>query len=51
MLREQGHSPYVAKDDQGTFRVLVGAFYNEERAQRQYDELKGRGIESEIVRR
>jgi succinoglycan biosynthesis transport protein ExoP len=50
-LREQGCSPYVAKDDQGTFRVLVGAFYNEDRAQRQYSELKAKGIESEIVKR
>jgi len=50
-LEERGYSPYVAEDGNGTFRVLVGAFYDEDRAQRQYSELKAKGIESEIVRR
>ena len=50
-LKEQGFSPYVARDDRGAYRVLIGAFFSEDRAQRQYSELKAKGIESEIVRR
>lgn len=50
-LGEQGYSPYVAKDGRGGFRVLIGAFYSEDRAQRQYSRLKAKGIESEIVKR
>ena len=50
-LKEQGFSPYVARNSQGEFRVLIGAFYDQGRAQRQYSELKAKGIESEIVRR
>jgi len=51
VLKEQGYSPYVAKDGHEKFRVLIGAFYSEDRAQRQYSELRAKGIESEIVRR
>jgi succinoglycan biosynthesis transport protein ExoP len=50
-LKSLGFSPYVIKDADGKQRLVVGAFYNEERAQRQYRELKSRGIENQIVQR
>ena len=50
-LRSLGFSPYVIKDADGRQRLVVGAFYNEERAQRQYKELKSKGIENQIMKR
>jgi polysaccharide biosynthesis transport protein len=50
-LKGLGFSPYVIKEADGKQRLLVGAFYSEERARRQYDELKSKGIESQIVER
>ena len=50
-LKGLGFSPYVIKEADGKQRLLVGAFYNEERARRQYEELKSKGVESQIVQR
>jgi hypothetical protein len=50
-LKGLGFSPYVIKDADGKQRLLVGAFYNEERAKRQYEELKSKGVENQIVQR
>jgi polysaccharide biosynthesis transport protein len=50
-LKGQGFSPYVVEGPAGTYRVFVGAFYDEERAARQLGALKEKGIESEIVKR
>jgi cell division septation protein DedD len=50
-LRSQGVSPYVIREADGKARLLVGAFQNEERARRQYEELKSKGIENQIVQR
>ena len=50
-LKGLGFSPYVIKETDGKERLLIGAFYNEERAKRQYEELKSKGIENQIVQR
>jgi cell division septation protein DedD len=50
-LKGLGFSPYVIKEADGKQRLVVGAFYNEERARRQHEELKSKGIENEIVER
>jgi capsular exopolysaccharide synthesis family protein len=50
-LRSQGFSPYVIKEVDGKSRLLVGAFQNEERARRQYEELKSKGVENQVVER
>lgn len=50
-LKRQGFSPYVVEAPPGTYRVLIGAFYSDDRARRRYAELKEKGIRSEIVRR
>jgi cell division septation protein DedD len=50
-LKGLGFSPYVIKEADGKQRLLVGAFYSEDRARRQYDELKSKGIENQIVER
>jgi capsular exopolysaccharide synthesis family protein len=50
-LKKQGFSSYVAEETSGKYRIFVGAFYEEQRAGRQYHALKAKGIHSEIVRR
>ena len=50
-LKGLGFSPYVIREADGKERLLVGAFYSEDRAKRQYAELKSKGIESQIVQR
>jgi len=50
-LKSLGYCPYVIKDHNGKSRLLVGAFYPEYRAERQYGDLKSSGIESKIVKR
>jgi len=50
-LKGLGFSHYVIRDADGKQRLLVGAFQNEERAKRQYEELKSKGIENQIVQR
>ena len=50
-LKGLGFSPYVIREADGKQRLLVGAFQNEERARRQYEELKSKGIENQIVQR
>jgi Mrp family chromosome partitioning ATPase len=50
-LKRVGLSPYVIKDADGKQRLLVGAFHSEERAKRQYEELKSKGLENQIVLR
>jgi cell division septation protein DedD len=50
-LKGLGFSHYVIRDADGKQRLLVGAFQNEERAKRQYEQLKSKGIESQIVQR
>jgi polysaccharide biosynthesis transport protein len=50
-LKALGFWPYVVEEPSGTYRVLIGAFYDQERARRQQAELRSKGIESEIVRR
>lgn len=50
-LKGLGFSPYVIKETDGKARLMVGAFQNEERARRQYEELKSKGVENQIVQR
>ena len=50
-LKARGFCPYVVEGPSRTHRVFVGAFYNEEWAERQQRALRAEGIESEIVRR
>ncbi len=50
-LKGLGFSPYVIREADGKGRLLVGAFQNEERAKRQHEELKSKGIENQIVQR
>ena len=50
-LEELGYSSYSMAQTQNKFRLLVGAFLQKERAQRQYQELKSKGIENQIVER
>jgi cell division septation protein DedD len=50
-LGRLGYCPYVIRDPGGKFRLYVGAFYPEYRAERQYNELKSSGVRSEVVKR
>ncbi|NNG06883.1 MAG: SPOR domain-containing protein, partial [Desulfobacteraceae bacterium] len=50
-LRRLGYSPYVIRDPDGRYRLCVGAFYPEYRAERQYNELKSSGVQSRVVKR
>jgi cell division protein FtsN len=50
-LESLGFSPYVIREADGRSRLFVGAFQNEERARRQHEELKSKGIENQIVQR
>jgi succinoglycan biosynthesis transport protein ExoP len=44
-------SPYTLKDQDGGYRLLVGAFITEEGAQAQQRDLEAKGIQSEVIRR
>jgi cell division protein FtsN len=46
-----GFSPYVITDNGGKYRLFVGAFYSEQRAETQQKELKSKGIPNRIVKR
>jgi len=50
-LTELGYSPYVAKDQGGGSRLLIGAFLTKEGAESQYQDLKSSGIESRVIKR
>jgi len=50
-LRNLGHSPYVIKDPDDSFRLLVGSFLSKEGAEKQYDDLMADGIMSQIIER
>jgi cell division septation protein DedD len=44
-------SPYVIKDHAGQSRLFIGTFVTKERAEKQYHDLKARGIQSQVVER
>ena len=50
-LKELGYSSYAVAQTQNKYRLLVGAFLEKQRVQRQYEELKSKGIENQIVQR
>ncbi len=50
-LADLVNSPYVIRGSDGKDRLYVGAFNAVERAKRQHEELKERGIDNEIVKR
>ena len=50
-LKGQGLWPYVVEEPSGTYRVVIGAFRDEERAEMQHAHLMAKGVENEIVKR
>jgi len=50
-LRRIGYSPYVIEDLSGKSRLFLGAFITKEGAEKQYHDLKSKGIESQVVKR
>ena len=50
-LKGFGYSPYVTKDQDGEYRLLIGAFLTKEGAESQYQDLTSRGIESRVIKR
>ncbi len=50
-LKELGYSSYSVAEPQGKYRLLVGAFLQKERATKQHEELKSKGIENQVVQR
>jgi capsular exopolysaccharide synthesis family protein len=50
-LRDQDYFPYVVKCRDGTERLYVGAFYERDKAEGQYEELRAKGIEAQTVMR
>ena len=50
-LKNFGLSPYVIKDHAGQSRLFVGTFVTKEGAEKQYRDLKARGIQSQVVER
>jgi polysaccharide biosynthesis transport protein len=50
-LRDLDYFPYVVKCRDGTKRLYVGAFYDKERAEGLYEELKARDIDTQTVQR
>ena len=50
-LKKLGFSPYVITDQGGRYRLFVGAFNPESRAETQREELKSKGISNRIVKR
>ena len=51
LLKSLGYSPYVIKDHDGKSRLFVGAFLTKAGAERQYQDLKSLGIETQAVKR
>ena len=50
-LRNLGYSPYVIKDSDNNFRLLVGSYLSKEGAEKQYDDLRADGIVNQIIER
>jgi len=50
-LKNLGLSPYVIKDHTGQSRLFVGTFVTKEGAEKQYHDLKVRGIQIQVVER
>jgi capsular exopolysaccharide synthesis family protein len=50
-LSAQGFSPYVLPDQDGRLRLFVGAYVTQGGAESQYDNLKSRGIHTQVVKR
>ncbi len=50
-LKKLGYSPYVTKDQDGEYRLLIGAFLTKGGAESQYQDLTSSGIESRVIKR
>jgi len=50
-LKNLGLSPYVIKDHTGQSRLFSGTFVTKEGAEKQYHDLKVRGLQSQVVER
>ena len=51
VLLDLGFSPYVIKNNNGSFNLWVGAFFTEKGAQDQYSALLASGIQSQVTAR
>jgi cell division septation protein DedD len=50
-LKTLGYSPYAVAEPRGKYRLLVGAFLQKHRAEQLYEELKAKGVETQVVQR
>ena len=50
-LRNLGYSPYVIKDSDTSFHLMVGNHATKEGAEKLYDNLKADGIVNQIIDR
>jgi capsular exopolysaccharide synthesis family protein len=50
-LKRLDFSPYVIRDQNGKFQLLVGAFITREGVEKENRDLKSKGIQSEVVKR
>jgi capsular exopolysaccharide synthesis family protein len=50
-LKDLGYSSYYVEAPQGKYRLFVGAYLQKERATKQGEELKSKGIENQVVLR
>ena len=50
-LRNRGFCPYIIEDGPEQYRLMVGAFYTEEGAIQQVDELAENGFVGQVVER
>ncbi|MBN1832680.1 MAG: polysaccharide biosynthesis tyrosine autokinase, partial [Deltaproteobacteria bacterium] len=50
-LKELGYSPYVTKNQDGEYRLLIGAFLTKEGAESQYQDLRLNEVESRVIKR
>ena len=50
-LSKSGYSPYFLKAPNGRYKLVVGAFVTKEGAENQSNELRAKGIQSQVIRR
>jgi cell division septation protein DedD len=50
-LKDLGYSPYVIEDNAGVFQLYVGTFITKEGAEKQQQDLKSKGVQSQVTER
>ena len=50
-LSKSGYSPYFIETPNGRYKLVVGAFVTKEGAENQSNELRAKGIQSQVIRR